>query len=872
MSEHGKIQNAIESAKLGAMILQGRLTIIQFSDKATASPTFDLDQNKERLRMMQWLDKLTADSGTSYISAIDAVPAGTNAVVLISDGAPNETPDAIFERLHARINCPVHTIAVGATQETEALLVKISATTSGSHYRVQKSAEVVEAFLKVLGQIRPFRRLDIQEKSLKLDMSGEILAIGYNATPQFSIPQSQSIERHEAKLPSEKIHVARTVLQVKQAFVISTPEVKNSSAIRMTVLRFDMVIAKTKLERIATTGDQTTVRATTTFYDANGAALDPRTSAELSASYEVEDPKGQVQRIETQPSSDKSQLVGEFTLPNGQEPFVIRNRTIDRSSGVPYTATESVAFEPAALPALAPDTPKPLDNLSEDQLQLLVVSHRRSGRIVLFDSLQDMPERQALAGDELSVELVRGAMDPRMFVALGRRLQARVISADGAVTNVDLILKGDRYITQPVPIPEPGTVRIEVDIAVRDFQMHMEGKITVALVELEMVLAESSLFGKIGRVPFGAIIPFEVEVRGNTGNRSSTSSDLAEVMKREQIGIRWRLINTVNEVIEQQRHDPSEGLWTSRIWLRQRMGRHILNLELINGHGKVLQSYHWTFDIVESPVQFSVMAHNNLGGLEMPPASDALAQWLPVWLIKSPSLVITASPTKSTVLGTYFVEGATVDSVEAPFDKKLNCFVADVHNSGFKLCTGRLQVYQFGNSPAADLPEIQITEEVPVQFPLLVCWECVIKTVILGLFAICILGAITYRLTRQLYLHRITANHGQISLLGNSFTTFPIVKPRQKGWRWPSREIYIYRYAQDPEQVIAAYPSEMPKDVETIACVRQQHGGSAEVRALADLPDLGKNQSRVLEVGNESMRLTETITLSLISDGNASVS
>ena len=152
----GADRDLIEAARLGIYLLDGDLQIVAFSDKPVASPTYCL--KSQRGEAVQFIENLKADGGTRYLPPLRLPGTRPIAVGFISDGQPDEGEDAILDYLRRNVRCPMHTIAMTTSAGAEQLLAKMAAVTGGGFYRVRQPVGVIEAFLRMLGQVRGFRR------------------------------------------------------------------------------------------------------------------------------------------------------------------------------------------------------------------------------------------------------------------------------------------------------------------------------------------------------------------------------------------------------------------------------------------------------------------------------------------------------------------------------------------------------------------------------------------------------------------------------------------------------------------------------------------------------------------------------------------
>jgi hypothetical protein len=350
MGQNHLLEEAKAAATLACALLRGRVALVAFSDQAEVSPTFDLAT--ERAGVMAWIARLNPLGGTKYLQALDAVARlRPRAVVFVSDGAPEEDADAILNRVQDQVRCPLHTIAVQASDQARDILGRMAATSKAGFHVVDQSSNIIDTFLEILGQICRFRHLDMPTGSLVLpDVQGELVAIGLDARPEIA----GSAERQPITLGGRPILVARAFRATRGAATVSAPEVAQGK--RVIVLRFDQPSIEMKLGSVAIRKDRARVEASSSFRDPDGKPLDPRAGAKLRALFEAVDSEGKViQRVAAKPSPTAPTLVAALDLPvkeGAAVPFTVRLVSDDLSSGVPFRASESqvVVVDPATAP------------------------------------------------------------------------------------------------------------------------------------------------------------------------------------------------------------------------------------------------------------------------------------------------------------------------------------------------------------------------------------------------------------------------------------------------------------------------------------------------------------------------------------------
>lgn len=958
-----KIEHTREAAKLGVMLLRGRVMFIRFADDATRSPLFDLPSQREEA--LNWIDSISGGSGTRYLPPLEALPARIRAVVLLSDGAPSEPTDVILKYVQEKVACPLHAIAMEATPEAESLLARMASLTQGAFYRVQQSAEVVEVFLRILGQVQRFRRYDMTGNTVKVaDVQGELLAIGFDVTPE--VDGLGRSDRYQANLPGSKVHLTRVTLTQRQTVTVTAERQPSSHAV---VLRFDLTTSAMQIRRIQNVDGGTSLKAEVEFRDPTDQAINVRGQAHLKCRFEAVEPDGKVAgAVDGQPSADGKVLEAILKLPRGSggRAYNIRGVSVDESSGLPFASVDSRIVVPETLPALpeltaevsitaahsrlgsplrfvvevsascqspqsrqsflqaiaanpptfrvtSPDgrtttsatSPERFQarppHVGEDtatfevtchsaeqageyvvgvlegkaagfgypsassrvrhggsELQMLLVSQRSKGRYVISDSEQDL-HGHAIVGDRFRCELVRGTMDPRVFVSLGPGLRAFLIGEDGALTRIPLRLENNRYVTEPVPLDRPGKLRVQVDIAVEEMRLRFDTEISIERVIPSLRCPQKLLFDRMGRLPRGTMVPFEVDIIDRLGAQTATPEDLAEVIQRDQLRIRRALTDSADEEISHDSQAAGMQRWQSRVWL-PRSGRQTFAFELVDSGGVVLDSLGWQFEAIESPVKFTVLARGLSGRLEEVTAAPALASWLPASFLSSSGFVLHASVGDSPFTAAYFLSAVMVGDSEAQFDEQRGCFVCPIPDTGVRECVGRLSPIRMAGMPGRDLPELQVLERLTV--PQRVLWGRLVLAALvsLGTFASATGGMFYF--ARNRYARTLMDPQRRITLLGESADSWLLPPPEQRRW-WPARELLVCRWDAEPNRIFLVCPDDIPAGATVIARVHRHRDHSVSVLAVEDVEDMRKGERRSLDVGDETVRITETTALVL---------
>lgn len=347
MQKDGSLDEAKASATLACSLLRGRVVFVKFSDQVTLSQTFDLAS--QRGEAVAWIANLSVEGGTKYLPAIEAVARlDPKVAIFLSDGAPEENPDAILALVRNRIACPVHTIAVQGGDKAREVLGQMAGATRGGFHVVGQSGEIVGAFLAILGQIRQFSRCELTAPSLKMpDVEGELLAIGLESRPEIA----GATDHQQITVGGRSIHIVRLPDSSRRAVTVSVPEVGRGK--RAIVVRFDLPSAELRVGPVVLQGDRARVEVAGTLRDPAGHPIDPRNQTRLTTRFEALDQQGQViQSIPGRISQTGPEVVGQIDLPApGGAPvsFTARMTTEDTTAGVPFQVSESrvVVVDPA---------------------------------------------------------------------------------------------------------------------------------------------------------------------------------------------------------------------------------------------------------------------------------------------------------------------------------------------------------------------------------------------------------------------------------------------------------------------------------------------------------------------------------------------
>lgn len=866
MEDNGKMAAAKQAGKLACLVLDGRVQFVGFSSDVNPSPVFDL--HTQRQEAITWVEKLETIGGTRYLRPLEVVAKlHPKNIVFCSDGEPEDNLDDILKFIHDQLRCPVHTVAVQTNAAAQDLLTKMAAATGAAFHRVDEPARLVDAFLGLLGQMRRFRQFELTGNSVTLpDVNGEILAIGFDAVPKLAGSHGQ-----EVVLTGSRIHVTRSRFAQKTAVTVQA----DKPGKRVVVLRFDQAAAQMRLGPVTVHGNQAQVPVEVEFRDPAGKVVDPRGTTTLGAILEAVDPQGRViQRVEAQPSPNHPVVSATMTLPSraGEAiPYVIRTGSTDRSSGVPFIATESQAVvidpaksQPAAPPADNPPTrPRSLDSSA---LQLLVVAQRqRIGRKVVFDSVLHPDERDGvlgslLEGDPISLELVRGdTIDAREFVSMGPGLRARMIGDDGAVTDVPLTLNNDRYVTTPVAIKGPGILAVHVDVSVTGLELHLKARLAVERLTMQLDLAREPIFRKLSVLPCGVIVPIEVAVLGKIKNRVPDRDDFLEMLHRHGVQIVSTLSDSAGGVLARESVEAGGQPWSSTLALRH-TGEQVFGLELVTRQGIVLDGLRWKFEVTAAPVQFALCVPTARGDLAPFTPGDHSWSWLPGWFTWSPTAVIVAKPTKSAFFSSYFLASVRVGDARAEFDETQGCFVRPVPTPGAVVCTGTLKPYGWSTASAGQHPELQVSESVAVVMPIQPRWGrlAALSGAVLALMSGGFVGL------RHWHRRRLEAWGYVVRLYvgGDSDACQPIVRRGSHGWT-VTPEILICR-DKGGERTPSLEHSPCPAGKEVVARVRQHANGSVSFHADKKVPGMSAGSSRLLSLpGLHEQPVSDTATIVL---------
>ena len=839
-----------EAAKLAVEILgqSTELSIIRFNDTATVSPTFNLAT--ERVTARNWIDTIQPAGGTSYLSALRAIPQDASAVLFLSDGAPQESSEEILSELKS-FRCPLHFIAVQPDANAQQLLVRMAATCQGGYYQVAQPDQVLEAFLQVLGQTRQFFRLSMQGSSFQaLDVRGRFLAIGVGTEPEVSDASSRFV----ARLPNETIHLVQS----------NSPQLRNVTVTRdvghetknVVVIRFDLPKPSLRLTREQRDHGETVLLPELTFWDAAGQQVALDGHAKISAEFELLDVDGR--RVQSFPAvlAGQKSLSGRVELPTGSadKPWILRSIVHNGETHQRFVTMMDQTVQPTQLP-FEPAIPELAPSM--DQLQLLVVAARKSGRAVLFDSEQKHLDRPALVGDPLHIELVRGELDPRVFVGISSGLRAKFIGEDGAVRQIPLEHRGNAYVSAPVVMPQPGRLKVHVDIAVQGLHVAFSAEILISDVNLGLEVSAPILTSTGGHLPLGALVPFRMKVRGTTAGQSSTETEFAEIIHRRGVICRWDIHDSADNLIGQGEQSAQAGEWQSQIGL-ERSGSQVVSFRILDREGRLLDGTTTAIEVTSPPVTFQPMQVGPSGPSPIAPTSGP-ATWLPAWLTWSPECVVVARPVDSEFSTMYYVSDLSVGGQEAEFNESRGFFVSHVLPRGTVEAASRLTPYQFGGDDVS-LPEIQVVRPVELHPPVYVRWGRLVLASGMGL--VLVGGASAAALTGwgRRRLLRLRQADARVSLWGPISDERLLINPEQR--TWPRAVLYVCTEPRHSSGYRLAYPDDA-NGFPVVARLVQRLDGSVKLVAHRDLQGLRKGQSRILQYGSEPIQLDSETTLSV---------
>ena len=192
------------------------------------------------------------------------------------------------------------------------------------------------------------------DQALRLaEVEGEVVMIGWNAQPQIS--SAAALDRQTLPLAGSQVHLLRALVPQKKTVTVTKTSLSGSVAERIIVLRFDLVTSRTALQRIGVSGGQTTLQASTIFYNATGRPIDPRGNSRLNARFDLIDGLGNVVATTAgRAAPNQPALEATFNVPSaGDGLYEVVCQTTDSSSGTPFCATERRVIDLAAMPVVA---------------------------------------------------------------------------------------------------------------------------------------------------------------------------------------------------------------------------------------------------------------------------------------------------------------------------------------------------------------------------------------------------------------------------------------------------------------------------------------------------------------------------------------
>jgi hypothetical protein len=507
-----------------------------------------------------------------------------------------------------------------------------------------------------------------------------------------------------------------------------------------------------------------------------------------------------------------------------------------------------------------------VQTVAGDALQLLVVAHgRRSGRVVLFDSVQQPSERGfALVGDRIALELVRGKdrLTAEEFTSLGGGLRARVVQEDGSVENVRLAQVGDRYVTEPKTFARPGRLLIQVDVAVEGLHVRLDGQIRIEPIAVRLVVSQLPVWQIVSPLPLGTAALLEATVAGTIRGQHAKAEDLLEAVEREGLHLEWVLVDSAGEFVARDRHFGSALSWRTMLRL-DRTGDQTLRLQLVDHQDHAADTIEWKFRVLDSPLQLDVATRSAQGELVTLNPDGVQPVWplrFVPFFVDTPSVVVVGRPSQSQVFTAYHVAGLRVGDTEASFNSRLGQFEATVTSASSVECTGILRPYGWRAATSEAPPELRVVARVKIPPYSIARWD---RVALAGMGVLGLAG-LRNRARRRRYRRSIERPGYRVKLFGAPGQAMLVVQPNQSGWlQPPSPEILVCRTqgVPDPLGLRMSWRAPDPGKGEVLATVRQHEDGSVDICALKDLPGLPAGQPRWLKApGNDIQLFAQAIT------------
>jgi len=341
-----------EAAKLGLELLGSdvRIVLIRFGDSPSVSPEFHLATELEEAR--KWIDSIEPSGGTNYLSALKQLPPDVQIAFLLSDGIPDEQPEEILDFLRQSVTCQLHTIAVQTRPDAEELLREMASVRHGAFHKVSEPERIVDVFLELLGQVRRYSRHEMAKSELTLrDVAGEVVAIGFDASPTLS--SASSTQKYEAAFPGKEVEVVRSQANVDELVI---GRGSDAASARVVVIRFDLPTPTTTLRRFVSANGPNILEASASFVDGANLAVGSGRLLSVKTQFELLDGDGQVIEAKDGLTADSAIPEARFELSPGseQQAFVVRTRVVDDQEGVEFESTSSLSIVPGDLPAEEP--------------------------------------------------------------------------------------------------------------------------------------------------------------------------------------------------------------------------------------------------------------------------------------------------------------------------------------------------------------------------------------------------------------------------------------------------------------------------------------------------------------------------------------
>ena len=836
-----RIKAAVEAGKLFTFLNDGSVVIGQFADGAQASPPLTLPQDWDAAAAR--LDALVSavGGGTRYVAGLRVCPDNARVIVFLTDGEPSDDTEAMLY-VREKVKCPIHAIAFQAGDRAFGLLSRMAAASQGAAHNVENADGLMDAFVAIHQQIRKSRRAEGKGQVPLPQVTGEVIAIGFGAEPQFNSPVLPRC--HAAKLPHGTIHVARLEIPQTQDLLVTLP---GSPQHKLLVLRHDLPRAFTKVEPSLNSAGGS-ILSRTRFVDAGGARLDPHQRGGLKVAFTLLDPQGrEAQTVAGQLSPDQPEFSGSISIPTAAwaaPGWHLRTETVDEIQGAKFVESHVRALDleqPRKLPAPAsPPQPMPVPApmpVPEDLVHLRVLAHRQAGVVMLRDP-RTKSDRVALVGDKISLELSPGtALSPDEFRTLGLTLRAEFIGEDGAVRDVPLQFKDNAYRTTPVQLAFAGRLGVRVRLEIQGADVALDE--TVEIRDVMWRLAVNDPVRGLSQLPQYASVPYVLELVGLIDGKPANRDELTEVMVRRGILLACTRKDSGGTVLESQAvasqtllANPEEIAATT--WFKEQ-GVQKIRFALNDDKGVLLAEAGVQIQVVPPPLEARLQQN---GGASEP----WWWSWFPgcCFYTQLPSLAAVPSPSPLSTL--FFVAAADVDG--QPVDWKTEA-VTERLTAGEHLMRVRLEQYHIARSPVGPA-------EIQMSIPLRSVASRRLMDFPSPLWLLPVVPAFVYG--RRVF-PRLRWDACRVDLTASS--TSAVLATNWLAYCWPMSRLFVYRASESALGLAAG--SNLPPGAGVVARIDRVGRRRLKMKFLAEMPGYSPgdmvvvDENSVVPLGDETL-------------------